>query len=113
MLSGLKRIVVLVACCWFAAAPSLALAEGQGPDPKALGITEAMLDYCSKAYPESTVKYQYQVTRLTQGASAEALAKVRGSAQYRQAHDAEGDFVSKVDPRNAKRVCGKSTVAGK
>ena len=113
MRSGLKRVLALVACYGYAVAPTVALADGQGPDPKALGVTEALLDYCAKAYPESAVKFQYEITRLTHGASAETLAAVRSSEPYRRAHDAESDFVSKVDPRNAKRTCSRPLVARK
>lgn len=113
MFGKLKRVLALVACTGYAGAPTLALADVQGPDPKELGVTEALLDYCAKAYPESAVKFQYEITRLTQGASAQALARVRSSEPYRRAHDAESDFVSKVDPRNAKRTCSKPLVARK
>jgi hypothetical protein len=111
-----KNIVIglgaLVACCALAA-PSLAAPDGQAPDARTLGVTEAMLDYCTKAYPASADKFQFQIKRLIQGASQETLAKVRSSEQYRRAHDAEVDFVSKVDPRNAKRTCSKPLVAHK
>src|SRR4029077_11480410 len=113
MFGKLKHVLALAACYGYAIAPTLALADGQGPDPKALGLTEALLDYCAKAYPESAVKFQYEITRLTQGASAQTLARVRNSEPYRRAHDAESDFVSKVDPRNAKRTCSKPLVAHK
>ena len=113
MVGSLKRTLALAAFSCCAAAPSLALADGQGPDPKALGLTEALLDYCAKAYPESAVKFQYEITRLTQGASAQTLAQVRNSEPYRRAHDAESDFVSRVDPRNAKRTCSRPLVARK
>jgi len=104
--------IALLACCGLAW-PALTRADTQTPDPHALGIAEAMLDYCAKAYPESAVKFQFQVKRMTEGLSAEALAKVRNSEPYRRAHDAEGDFVSKIDPRNAKKACSKSLVARK
>jgi len=104
--------IALLACCGLAWS-ARTQADGQTPDPQALGIAEAMLDYCAKAYPSSAVKFQYQITRLTQGLSAETLAKVRSSEEYRRARDAEGDFVGKVDPRNAKRVCSKPLLAGK
>jgi hypothetical protein len=104
--------IALLACCGLAW-PALTQADGQTPDARVLGITEAMLDFCAKAYPSSAVKFQYQITRLTQGASAETLAKVRSSEEYRRAHDAEDDFVGKVDPHNAKRVCSKPLVPGK
>ena len=105
-------LVALLACCGLVE-PTLAQPDGKAPDARALGVTEAMLDYCAKAYPASAEKYQFQIKRLTQGASQETLAKVRSSEQYRRAHDAEGDFVSKVDPRNAKRACSKPLVARK
>ena len=103
-------LVALLAYCGLAA-PTLAQPDAKAPDARALGVTEAMLDYCTKAYPASADKYQFQVKRLTQGASQETLAKVRSSEQYRRAHDAEGDFVSRIDPRNAKRACSKPLVA--
>jgi hypothetical protein len=113
MFGRLKWILALAACSGCVAAPSLAQADGQGPDPRTLGLTEALLDYCAKAYPESAVKFQYEIARLTQGASAEILAKVRNSEPYRRAHDAESDFVSRVDPRNAKRTCSRPLIARK
>jgi hypothetical protein len=112
MSSRLRCILALAACSW-CVAPTVAQAEGQGPDPRALGTTEAMLDYCTKAFPSSAVKYQYQITRLTRGASAETLAKVRNSEPYGRARGAEEDFISKVDPRNAKRACSKPLIARK
>jgi len=104
--------VALMACAWLAA-PTLARADGQGLDARALGITEAILDYCTKAYPSSAEKLQFEVQRLTRGASPEALAKVRSSDEYHKAHDSERDFVAMVDPHNAKRICSKSLVAHK
>ena len=106
------RIFVLMAWGW-CAVPALAQADGPAPDARQLGITEAMLDYCAKAYPSSTVKFQYQVTRLTKGTSAESLSNVRSIEPYRRAHEAEADFIGKVDPRNAKKVCSKPLVAKK
>jgi hypothetical protein len=113
MFSRLKRILALAACSWCAATPTLAQAEGPGPDPRALAVAEAMLEYCAKAYPTSAVKFQYEITRLTRGASAETLAKERDSEPYRRVRDAEGDFISKVDPHNAKKVCTRPLVARK
>jgi hypothetical protein len=113
MLNRLKRILALAACCWCAAVPTPAQAESPGLDSRALGVAEAMLDYCAKAYPSSAVKFQYEITRLTRGASAETVARVRDSEPYRLVHDAEGDFISKVDPHNAKKVCTRPLVARK
>ena len=104
VLSRLRCLLALAACIG-SLAPTFGQADGQSPDPRALGIAEVMLDYCAKAYPSSAEKHQSEVKRLTEGVSAEALAKVRDSELYRRAHDAEGDFLAKIDPRNAKRAC--------
>jgi hypothetical protein len=104
--------IALLACCGLAW-PMLTRADGLAPDAHALGIADAMLDYCAKAYPESAVKFQFQIKRLTEGASSVALAQVRNSESYRRAHDAEVDFIGKIDPRNAKRACSKPLAANK
>jgi len=93
--------------------PTLALAEAEAPDAHALGLTEAILNYCSNADPSSAGKYQEQAKRLAHGANDETLAKVRNSDDYRKAYDSVDDFVSKVDQRNAQRVCAESIAASK
>jgi hypothetical protein len=80
-------------------------AEDAGPDPAALGMTEALLSFCTKVAPAEAEKYRQQVATLSQNASAERLAEVRKSDAYRNAHQAVDDFVTKVDPHNAQRVC--------
>jgi hypothetical protein len=113
--SALARIAVeiaLLACCGLAA-PTLAQAEGQAPDARALGIAEAVLSYCTKVDPSSAAKVRERIKLLTAGASQQALAKVRNSGDYRRAHDSEDNFLSKVDPKNARRVCSGTVAAGK
>jgi hypothetical protein len=75
---------------------------------RSLGITEAVVEYCSKADPSAEAKYQARVKRLVQGASKEALAKLRRSTEYRQAHDSEAEFIGKVDQHNVSRACSES-----
>ena len=93
--------------------PALLRAETPAPDARQLAVTEAILDYCSRAYPESTEKFQFQVQRLTRGATPETLTKVRTSDDYQQARAAEERFISQVDPHNAKHICAKSLPKGK
>jgi hypothetical protein len=107
-----RWIAALVACAG-SVVPALVQADAWTPDARALGVSEAILGYCSKAYPSSTEKYQLQVARLTRGASPETLTKVRASDDYRRARAAEEDFVSQVDPHNAKHICAKSLAARK
>ena len=89
----------------------LARAEGEGPDPKTLGITESMLTYCTKVDAESAAKYRDRVKVLVQGASNDSLAKVRGSDAYRKARASMDDFVSKIDEHNAMRMCSNGLAA--
>jgi len=109
---GGQRWLAALACTAIAM-PTLLWADDRIPDARALGVAEAILDYCTKAYPPSIEKFQFQVQRLTRGASVEALTKVRGSAAYQQARAAEEGFVGKVDPHNAKHICAKSLKPGK
>jgi hypothetical protein len=96
--------VALLACCWLAA-PSGVFAEGLGPDPRSLGVTESILSYCAKVDAAAAAKYQESVRQLTDGASDEVLAKVRGSDEYRRARQSMEDFVKTVDEHNAKQLC--------
>jgi len=88
-------------------------ADGQAPDARKLGVTEAILDYCSTSSPETADKYRFEVARQTRGASPETLKNVRASNEYRQARGMEEDFLGKVDPHNAKHICAKSLVPRK
>ena len=105
----LSCTLVLAACCGWVV-PTLGQSATPAPDPRAIGIAEAMRDYCAKAYPASLPQQQFQVQRLINGLSAEALAQVRRSEPYRRARIAESEFVGKIDPHNAKRTCVKSLV---
>lgn len=77
-------------------------------DARALGMAEALLDYCAKNDPTGGAKVLARLKRLVQGASKEALATARKSGEYQSARDSEAAFLGKVDPRNAHRVCSES-----
>jgi len=49
------------------------------------------------------------IKQLVQGASEQQLAEVRNSDEYRKAYDSVVDFVSKIDPRNAKQFCSETS----
>ena len=108
-----RRIALLVACCGCLGS-ALAVADTQAPgapqqvNARQLGVADAILEYCKKAYPSSNEKWEFEVSRLTQGASAETLGQVRNSAAYLQAHAAEANFAAQIEPVNAKHVCAKS-----
>jgi hypothetical protein len=94
-----------------AAAPTAS--DGKALDPRALGVTEALLDYCAKSDPTGAAKVHNRLKRLTLGASAQAMADARKSSQYQRAHDSEVDFISKIDPHNGHRLCTDSATASK
>ena len=89
----------------------LAHAEGPPVNAKALGTTEALMNYCLRASPATADSFRRQVTQLSRGASAETLAAVRRSNEYRKAQSAVKDFVQKVDPHNIKKMCSESVLS--
>ncbi len=80
----------------------------QGPNPRNLAIAEAIQEYCRKSYPSSSDKWDFEVARLTRGASAGNLEALRASDAYRRARYAEATFVAQIEPVNAKHVCTRS-----
>lgn len=108
-----RCLAALVACgCLGPALAQQAGTPAPGAPPsinaRQLGIAEAILDYCKKAYPSSNEKWEFEVSRLTRGANAKTLEEVRASDAYRQARAAEANFVAQIEAPNAKRVCAKS-----
>ena len=99
--------------CGVMSVPCLSQTETEAPDPRALGTTEAILNYCAKEDPADADKYRAQEKLLTGSASQEQLDKLRNSDEYRQAYDSVTDFTDKVDKHNAKRVCSESLKQGK
>src|SRR5580700_9392591 len=84
--------------------PAPAARHSEPLNPRMLGMTEAMFDYCTKTDPKGAAKVHARLKQLVQGASRETLAEVRKSDEYRKARSSGEDFVAKVDERNASRV---------
>jgi DNA-binding transcriptional regulator YdaS (Cro superfamily) len=89
-------------------APLLVRADGPEPDARALGVAEAMLGYCTKTVPSGAAQQRQRIERLTHGASRQSLTELRKSPEYRQAYEAETDFIAKVTDHNARRLCSAS-----
>jgi len=87
--------------------PQFARADGPAPSGQVLGITEALLGYCSKVDPAAANKYQERISLLVRGADEEKVAEVRKSDEYKQAYDSMTEFVGKVADENAKRTCSE------
>lgn len=97
------------ACVCVALAP-LAHADGLS-NTQVLGVTESALSYCGARDPVSADRLRQKIKQLVQGASAQRLAEVRSSYEYRKAYDSMADFVARIDPHNAKRFCAETSVA--
>jgi hypothetical protein len=87
--------------------PVSALAAAPWPRARALAITEAMLEYCAKNDASEVEKVHGRFERLVKGADRDTLDAARRSAEYRTAYESEVEFIGKVDPHNAKRVCSE------
>jgi hypothetical protein len=92
--------IVLLSTCL---APGLLHAEP--PDARALGITDAVLHYCEKAYPPAMTRIKQKLHEVVQHSSEEEVAAVRKTPLYHKAYDSMNGFVAAVHPRNAERVC--------
>jgi hypothetical protein len=80
-------------------------------NPRMLGTTEALLDYCTKADPKGAAKVRARLKEMVKGASSETLAQARKSDEYRKARSAMEDFAAKIDPHNASRACSGPVAA--
>jgi hypothetical protein len=85
-----------------------AVANEPAPDARALGITEAIVSYCSKVDPASAAHYKERIRLVADNASEEKLARLRQSEEYQRAHASVDEFVAKVDEHNSRKVCAES-----
>ena len=83
----------------------IAHADGALPNARVLGVNEGALSYCGPRDPAAAARLRQKIERLVQGASAQQLAEVRNSDEYRKAYDSVVDFVAKIDEHNVKRFC--------
>jgi hypothetical protein len=102
----MRRMTCLFVCSLLVL-PVLSRADVPVLDPRTLGLAEAVLDYCTKAVPNSAAKQKERVEQMSQGVSPGVLAQLRRTREYRQAFEAEADFAAKVDQRNARSFCSR------
>jgi hypothetical protein len=95
------------------AVPLLVSAQAPPPNAHVLGVAESTLNFCAPVDPAAGARMRAVIEQMVQGVSEKDLSAVRESEEYRQAYDAVTDFVGKVDPHNAKRVCAESVADGK
>ena len=89
----------------------IAHADRALPNARVLGVNEGALSYCGPRDPAAGARLRQKIEELVQGASAQQLAEVRNSDEYRKAYDSVVDFVAKIDAHNVARFCAETPVA--
>jgi hypothetical protein len=89
----------------------IAHADGAPPNARVLGVNESALSYCGARDPAAAARLRQKIEQLVQGASAQQLAEVRNSDEYRKAYDSVVDFVARIDEHNVKRFCAETPIA--
>jgi len=79
--------------------------DGARPNARVLGVNEGALSYCGSRDPAAAARLRQRIEQLVLGASAQQLAEVRNSDEYRKAYDSVADFVAKIDEHNVTRFC--------
>lgn len=77
-------------------------------DPQKLAITERAVEYCGPIDPAISNKLREKVAEMVKGVTPDALARIRGSVDYKQTQSSMDQFISKIDPRNAKVFCANT-----
>lgn len=90
-------------------AGSAAAFAGEAPiDAQKFAITERALEFCGPVDPDISNKLREKVAQMVRGATPDAVARVRSSDDYKKAHSTMDEFITKIDPRNAKVFCANT-----
>lgn len=75
--------------------------------PKALGMVEAKLDFCSRVDSESADKYKEYGKTVVAGMSEKELKEARESSDYKAAYNALTGQLEKIPQEKAVASCRK------
>lgn len=105
-------MTMLKQACLLAAlvAPCLALAEEPAPQAQTLATLETMLEHCARLNPEAADRFREQAKLVAQGASEEALAKMRKSDEYQKSRDSTLESLAELGDEYAKKACAQSLI---
>jgi hypothetical protein len=95
-----SRILLL---CAAIALPALASANSE-ISPQAVGIVQAILDFCAKVDPKDSDSFEALGKKLT-GLSGHDLATLRGNPAYQDALAGISDALAQSAPKDAARTC--------
>ena len=98
-----SRILLL---CAAIASPALASANSEIA-PQAVGIVQAILDFCAKVDPKDSDSFEALGKKLT-GLSGHDLATLRGNPAYQDAFAGISDALAQSAPKDAARTCAAS-----
>jgi len=71
----------------------------------ALGTFEGMLSFCGKVNPQSADKYNELVKNLTKDQTADALAEMRNSQEYKDSLDQISAQLGELSNKDALETC--------
>jgi hypothetical protein len=106
----LCRVVCI--CAVFGLTGGTLAAESTAPNAQSLGTFEAILDKCAELDAAHAAEYRDQLHAVTQGASEEAIAKLRDSDDYKEAYTAARNSLGKVAGPDALKACKGSLAPG-
>ena len=99
----------VLVCQGAAAAQPLRAATTSAALPSAhdLAVGESLLHYCAHVDPKLALRMRIRLDGMERGASRGQLEQLRATPEYRKAYEAVTQFTQKVDPHNARRMCGE------
>lgn len=103
-----RSVAILVLSFWGIAGPAAAFAAEPQIDAQRLAITERALEFCGPVDPDNSKKLREKIAQWLKGASPDALARTRGSDDYKKGYASMDKFMADIDPRNAKVVCANA-----
>lgn len=71
----------------------------------ALGVLEGMLNFCGKVNPKSADKYNEMLKPLTKDQSADTLAELRNSQEYKDSLDQISKQLEALSTKDALATC--------
>lgn len=96
----------IICLCAAIVIPQAALAEPSVTD-QSLGTSQATVDFCTQADPSTAAKYQEQMTQMVKDMSAEELAKLQGSDDYKDAYARTSTALSNIAKPDAIVACSR------
>jgi hypothetical protein len=99
----MKKVYRILFLCGVVALPQLAMADQ--PSPQALGMVQAILNFCAEVDPHDAASFQAQWKVLSGGVPAQQLASIEDGSAYKQAYDLISGELGKTSKASAAGTC--------